>query len=356
MNNNNIGKFYRVFLPITALALCAVIALTVIVDPFFHYHAPLKGFPYVVDNQLLQNPGMARNMLYDSVMTGSSMTLNFDTDDFRELMGLDLIKLCSNGAYPKDISNVLSVVFQPDSRARKNNDVKAVFAALDISTFTAEPEETKYPLPEYMYDRTPLNDISYLLNKDVILEYILKPVVEKEPTDLSYVYGTTWQTEEYFNEAWVLRDYRAPEAVSEPLAADALIPRTKVNLEENILPYVEEHPETEFYFFFPPYSILYWNNVRVENRLDAVLAQSEYMMERLLGYPNVRVFYFQNEEEMITDLNNYADMEHYRPAFNRYMTECFADGTDEVFPDTVSGETEKMRKIVDSFDFGSLFE
>ena len=34
-----------------AAAVALIAALVVYVDPFFHYHAPLKGFPYLVDNQ-----------------------------------------------------------------------------------------------------------------------------------------------------------------------------------------------------------------------------------------------------------------------------------------------------------------
>ena len=69
------------------MAACALAAALVIyVDPFFHYHAPLKGFPYLVDNQLSQNPGMASHMEYDSVILGSSMTVNFQTTWFQELM------------------------------------------------------------------------------------------------------------------------------------------------------------------------------------------------------------------------------------------------------------------------------
>ncbi len=59
-----------------AAAVALIAALVVYVDPFFHYHAPLKGFPYLVDNQLSQNPGMAAHMEYDSVILGSSMTVN----------------------------------------------------------------------------------------------------------------------------------------------------------------------------------------------------------------------------------------------------------------------------------------
>ena len=75
-------------------ALILVLAgagLIVYVDPFFQYHSPLPGFPYVVDNQLSQNPGMAKNMEYDSVILGYSMTVNFNTNWFSELMVLNTL-------------------------------------------------------------------------------------------------------------------------------------------------------------------------------------------------------------------------------------------------------------------------
>ena len=60
------------------------------------------------------------------------MTVNFDTDDFKELLDVNTIKLSYSGAYPKDDYNILSIVFDKDTYARKNSDVKAVFFAMDI--------------------------------------------------------------------------------------------------------------------------------------------------------------------------------------------------------------------------------
>ena len=70
------------FITFVLTAFVLMIALVVYVDPFFHYHKPLKNFNYVVDNQLTQNPGMAEHLEYDSVILGSSMTVNFETDWF----------------------------------------------------------------------------------------------------------------------------------------------------------------------------------------------------------------------------------------------------------------------------------
>ena len=344
---------------LTAGFLFAVcILLTVVVDPFFHYHRPLPGFPYVVDNQLSQNPGMARNFAYDSFLTGSSMTLNFDTDDFAELMDLRLIKLSSNGAYPKDLSNVLSFVYDRRSYARKTNDVKRAYIALDVSTFTADPAETKYPQPSYLYDRLYLNDIAYVLNKDVLLQYILRPIAEREATDLSTVYMTEWQTEEYFGEVPVMQGFAPAQAVPEPLPEDALLPQSRINLAQNLFPYIEAHPETEFVFFYPPYSMLYWYNVNQENRLDAVLAQYRDISELLLAYPNVRVYFFPDMKEIVTDLANYSDYQHYSKEVCREMVNCFADGSHELTQENLEPALHGMRAFIEEQlpHFASLVE
>ena len=356
MKKKNVAfRLIKIFTAVVLVILIAVTALVVYVDPFFHYHTPRSGFPYVVDNQLSQNPGMARNMDYDSCIIGSSMTVNFHTDDFRDIMGLNTLKLSYSGAYPRDDYNILSIVYDEDTYARKNSEVKAVFLGLDIPTLTAKTDEIKYELPMYLYDSNILNDVSYVWNKDVLLEYILRPMIQKTPTNLSEVYASWW-TDEYYNIQWVMHNYEAPEPVSEEMDPDTLIPQTLENLQVNILPFIENHPETEFYIFFPPYSILYWNNVLTENHLEATMKQYEFAASVLLKYDNVRLFYFQDMEKVVTDLNNYADYTHYKPDINKYMVECFSTGEHEVKDiDEFKGKLEEMRGIIDRFDFDELF-
>ncbi len=330
-----------------------VAALVIYVDPFFHYHKPLEGFPYQVDNQLSQNPGMAAHMDYDSVILGSSMTVNFQTTWFKELMDLNTVKLSYSGAFPKDQSNIMEIIFE-----HKEDNVKKVFLGIDVITYTGGVEETKYPIPEYLYDHKYLNDIKYLLNKDVVLNYILRPLADPEPTDLSNIY-TSWWTDEYYNESWVLSNYTSPEKVEEVTEPEAYIPAVEKNLSVNICPYIEAHPETEFVIFFPPYSILFWNDVLQENHLQATLEEYRYIANRLNVYDNVEVYFFPAIEEIVCDLNNYADYSHYHPRYNRYMTECFAKKEYVVAKDGQPGKTidaylEEMLKIVEAFDFEEL--
>ena len=355
MNSKNRYRKQFIILIVLVLAMFSICgAIVVYVDPFFHYHAPLEGFPYVVDNQLSQNPGMAKNMNYEGCIIGSSMTVNFDTDDFKELLDVNTIKLSYSGAYPKDDYNILSIVFDRATYARKNSDVKAVFFAMDIPTMTADTETTKYPLPEYLYDHNYLNDVKYLLNKDVLLQYIMRPMIQGQGSDLSEIYASWW-TPDYYNIQWVMHNYDEPEYVEKETAADALLPQTKENLEVNILPFVENNPDTQFYFFFPPYSILYWHNVMQENTFEATFSQYQYVADRLLEYDNVHLFYFQTMPEIL-DLNNYADYTHYKPDINRFMVECFSNGNYEVkSSDEMEKELSKMRGMIASFDFDELF-
>jgi hypothetical protein len=350
-------RFRRLFIILIACVLvvfATIAAVVVYVDPFFHYHEPLSEFPYIVDNQLSQNPGMAQNMDYNACIIGSSMTVNFDTDDFKELMGLDTLKLSYSGAYPKDDYNILSIVFDRTTRARVKRPVDAVFFAMDIPVMTGDTEETKYPRPEYLYDKSLLNDVNYVLNKDVFMQYVLRPMIQRKGSDLSEIYFSWW-TPEYYNIQWVMHTYEEPEEVLNETEKDALIPQSAVNLDINILPFVRENPDTQFYFFFPPYSILYWHNVMRENTFEATMAQYHYVAERLLEYDNVHLFYFQNMPE-VTDLNNYADYSHYKPNINRYMVECFKTGDHEIkSAEQMRDELLKMRGIIDEFDFDELF-
>lgn len=341
------------FLGIFLAGLAGCMALVIWVDPFFQYHKPLAWFPYLVDNQVNQNPGLAKHMDYDGILIGSSMTASFNTDWFEELMGMKTQKLSYNGSYPKDLSNIMQLVFDA-----KGDQVKAVYMAVDQSTFSADPEETKFPVTDYLYDDNVFNDVPYLLNKDVLLDYILRPLADrKDASDWAELYKPWW-TDEYYNKANVLMYYEAAEEKQEEeaLAADYFKDAVEENLQKNILPYIEAHPETEFYIFYPSYSILFWNDVTREKELEAVIGRLEYMTERLLNYENVHVFNFLGKEDIICNLNNYADYMHYHKNVCRYITECFATGENELHPENYGQAFDEIRTLAMSYDYPAIWD
>ncbi len=162
-HSGNISRFLILLFAIIAAGLLCCALLVFVVDPFFHYRGPNDSFPYIVNDQLSQNPGLARNSEYDSLSLGSSVTLDYDKAWFKEIFGLNTLKLPYNGAYLKDIATAME---QAD---KSDNEIKTVFIAIDIMAVAADPDTIKYPYPTYLYDDNPFNDVKYLFNKDVIL-------------------------------------------------------------------------------------------------------------------------------------------------------------------------------------------
>ena len=338
-------KWLTVFCTVVGVSLAAMAALVIYVDPFFQYHKPLPDFPYRLENQLTQNPGIAKTMDYDSILLGSSMTLNFNTQWFEDIMGLQTVKLSFNAANAKEQDMILQVV-------EKNHEMpKAVFLGIDLLPYANGVDVTAYPMPEIYYDNNLFNDMEYWWNKDVLMDYVRAPYISKsEADDFHVIYAQYYHPEEY-NQDSVLKNY-VPSARSEGIVPeDAYREAVRANMEEHILPHIEKNPDTEFYVFFPPYSILFWYNCLRENNVDARLAEYDAIIQTLLPYGNVRLFFFPNDPGLICDLDRYKDYTHYDREACLYMTQCFANGTKEVTAETYKAQLEELRAFVNSFDF-----
>lgn len=340
-------KAFCVILTILCTVLGVTAALVILIDPFFQYHKPISSFHYVIENQILQNPGMIKNFDYDSAILGSSMTVNFDTDLFAETMGLNTLKLSTNAAHPLDISNSLELIW------KYNDDIDTVFIGIDPLNYHAAPGSMAYGYPEYLYDANPFNDVSYLFNKDVIMDYIVKPQIKKTDTPLNQVYWS-WQYMGFGRET-IAETYSAPEITGITLPSDSFMENTIFNMENYIQPHIEEMKDTRFVVFFPPYSILYWYNCMAEGSIAAYMAETEEIIGRLLAYSNVEVFFFQNNYEYITDLDNYCDYTHYNHDMNDYMTYCFADGTYRLTEENYRAVLQEMQNWLLEYDYESCW-
>ena len=337
------------------LALCAAVAaLVIIVDPFFHYHAPLSGFPYLIDDQLTQNPGIAKYFEYDSISIGSSVSVNFKVSWFDELFGTNTAKLPYNGAYPKDIANAFKLA------DKSGKDLKAVFWGIDIAAYSADPEEIKYPLPEYLYDKNPLNDVFYVFNKDVIVKYIVEPYINKAlETDRDEYYCSA----QYFSygRSRVLSGFEqipktaltTPETKAQNIS-DSL-KRLEVNWEENLVPMIESRPDTIVYVYFPPRSVLYWYEFRQKDQMDTVISEEKKLAELLLAYDNVKLYYFEDDTDTITDFDNYNDTVHFSFDVSRQILEKMAAGEDELTAENFEETIDAFGRFINEYDYDSLF-
>ena len=257
-----------IVLTAAAFMLALVVMLTGIIDPYFHYKSA-AGDGYEISNEIYQNPGIAKHFDFNAVLIGSSMAQNFKTSEFDEKYDVKTVKLTYSAAYAKNYKIIMDI-------AAKDRDLEKVFWCMDIYSFVQPADETRYDLPDYLYDNRVLNDVSYVLNKDIITED-LKVLTRKQsgiPTT-TFDDAYAWYSDyiDAFNvktlaENQIRVRQKKPQT---PLPEDYFIQMAEDNLNLNILPVIDNHPDTEFIIFYPPYSILTWDNLRISGELDAYL-------------------------------------------------------------------------------------
>lgn len=332
---------------VVTLSLCAT--ATVVSDPLLQYHEPLPFYTSFYREEAYINPGIVKTETFHTVLVGTSTTQNTDMDYFRETLHNDAIKLIYSGGTTLNFKTILDLAFD-------KQDLEAVYWGLDISTLLQSYTSAPVEMPQYLYDDDLLNDAAYLLNKDILIKGVFQNTLDSLQGKISDpVEDTeTWLPKAKFGKEHVLKDYN-PDTTLEPLAADAYLQTVQENLEYNILPLIQQHPDVTFTFFAPPPSIVYWDYTLQEGKLDAVIEMLSYTYEALLQNDHVRVFFFQDQEEWITNLDNYTDTLHFKPDFNLQMVEMISRGENELTLENYRERLDAMKDFVLNFDFEACY-
>lgn len=316
-------RWGRATLAMLLSLLAGIVLLVTLVDPFEIYHQATAFIPPITNGtQSYSNAGIAKSYEYDSVIIGSSMTENFRPSQLDALLGGRFVKLCINGGSPYNHKQMLDMAFS-------THDVRRVLYGMDVEVLTYFYKAPKTEMPEYLYDANLFNDARYWFNKSVLAEYIprcLSTLGQTDPDqrDTMYAWGDLY---EYGRDAVFRTVSLTPGHVEQepPQEDPQLSQQSRLNVEYDILPYLREHPDTEFIFFFPPYSLMHWHTLYAAGTLGYHLSQKEALVRELLAFDNARVYDFQAELSWITDLSNYIDQRHYGPWINDAIAEAVAE-------------------------------
>jgi len=304
----------------------------------------------VVYNQRYQNPGIAKNFDYDSILIGSSMSDNFDTLWFDEKFECKTMKLTYEGVRTGNMGYMLKF-------AHESRPLEKVFIGLDLDPLFDTYGNYYFPLPTYLYDRNLPNNVSYLLNKSVIFDSIPKMItsnLNNTMTPLNLVYDwsgyNTFSQEKALSSVWWDMD----GVKNEKIDTEAYVTNVTQNLDENIIPYIKEHPETEYYIFYPPSSVLWWNMKVYQQNLDEILEVVQLSAEKLLIYPNVHLAAFQHELEITGNVDNYKDYNHYKSEVNKYMLDHLLDEKYQITSENLEEHINQIRTMTLEYDFSEL--
>ncbi len=314
--------------------LCA--AVTIALDPFYHYHKPWFGLTPVLADKEYQVIGTLEHFDYNALVVGSSVIENYNNAWFDEAFGTKTIKCVRSYGGIADLTWLVR-------KAYETHNPEQIYFNIDPSALIAKPETTFVAtgFPMYLYDENPFNDLHYVLNRDVLFKkipYMLAQSASGYDAGLSY----NWAEGKDFSKEGTLQQYARYKEV-QPMQP---LEETEVDLQANIAlltEVVEAHPDTEFRFFLPPYSMVWWDDSYRNGLLDTYLHAEQETVRALLSYPNVQFYDFQNETEVITNLNVYMDPVHFSPAINEQIVTWLSQDHDELTLSNMEAAFETSR-------------
>ena len=335
-------KWNMVVLGGTFGILFLVALVTFIIDPYLHYRKPSGILEYPLKDERYINDGIARNYEYEAMITGTSMAQNFKASQMEELWQVPTVKTAYSGATFHELNESIGRAIS------YNPKLKYVLCSLDGSRINHDAFSDSYDgYPEYLYDNNPFNDVNYLLNKEVIPKTIAVVNYTRagNQTTSMDAYGS-WSQYKVFGkeavEATVVPKQAAAEIVSFTEEDEK---RVRENITENYLKTALENPKVTFYFYLPPYSTYYWEDLVKTGQLEAQLMAEELAVELLTEASNVHVYGFANRADITNNLDNYMDILHYGDWINEEIMDMIYHGEGELTKENYKEYFQAVREL-----------
>ena len=334
------------------LILVIMVFVVWIVDPLFHYHKPFPFISYRLYYERYINDGILRHFDYDTVITGTSMAQNFKPSEAEELFGGNCVKTTFSGAGFEELSDNL------ERALRRNDNLHTVIWTLDYSGLVRDADWAQYDdYPTYLYDDNPFNDVSYVFNKSIWYQNVLANLVMTltgAPSTTMDEYSS-W-TKDTGHE-YIMMSYGRLETMEEMAAGIDEKEKAIVveNIQKNFVDLVNKYPDTTFHIFYTPYSIYYWDSLKQEGRMQVQLDAELIATELLLECPNVRLYNFSGQHEIINNADNYRDKEHYSAEINSKILQWIADGDGLVTKENYQERLAAEREYYLNYDYEPIF-
>lgn len=349
-------KFIIVFLIACVIFSLGFAAFIIYIDPFFHYHKPLEGKGYMMEDQRYINDGIVKNFDYDAMICGSSMTETFRTSVMDEEFGTTSVKVPFSGGSFFEVGELVTTA------CKHNSDLKIVVRALDGNRFFNGKDERDYEedhYPTYLYDDNLLNDVNYIFSKDALLtavqDFLGKGAASKP---ISFDDYSNWNKDYQFGieavKANYARDTVVPAETQAPLTEeDKQIIRE--NITQNVTDIADANPDVEFYIYYTPYSIYYIDYFRLLGQFDRQYEAEKYITTLLLEHENIHVYSFYMEHDYIENANNYRDVAHHGQDMSDAIIRWLASGEGELTKDNYEEYYDTLYEYYSNLDYDKFF-
>lgn len=350
-------KWIKIFSLGSFTIIIILSAITIFIDPFFHFHKPISKlyYPLLGGYERYINNGIIKNFEYNAIVTGTSMTENFKASEVENLFGGKVIKIPFAGASFYEIN-------QNIENAYKYRKIDYVIRGLDMRRFNDSPTLMRNDLgnyPIYLLNDDVFDDFSYFINKDsfVLCLKILNETIKRGGGGMtSFDEYANWNDRYLFSKNEVLKDKDIFKFFSQ---GDNLSLKDRKNIEDNIernvVELAKKHPETTFYYFFTPYSIIYWNDLYKQGDILKSIEAERMVIEKVLECSNIKLYTFNLQTDVITDLNNYKDKTHYGEWINSKILLWIKNDIGLLTKDNYKEYLQKEYEFYSNFNYNSIF-
>jgi hypothetical protein len=312
----------------TVAVLAIVGVINAAVDPFQQYRLASSYPPrfYALHHRWI-NPGIAKHATYETALIGSSIMDSTRNAWLAGACGGPAVNLSMPAISAAEIRTLLDTVFAARAPHR-------VIIVLDFNAFSGLPDERQDsagPLPAYLYDRNPFNDLPYLLSGTVLkksLSILSGRVDESFRSDVDA--PRYWGDRFRFARAEVLKGLDPANINARFQQPARTLAGMRASFEHNIAPALHSHPQTRFDLVWPPYSMFVWRDFAQRAQLDVTLDFKRYVARTVGGLKNVGIVDLQSHSEITTDLDLYMDIYHFAPQVNRWIIDRTCAGLDQV--------------------------
>ncbi|ANE46852.1 hypothetical protein SY83_11845 [Paenibacillus swuensis] len=339
------------FLAFSVLFAGLIMTFTFIFDPFQFYRKATWYEPLFSMEERFQNPGLARNYDYDTIIVGSSMTQNFVPSYVDKALGGKTMKLSMEGSTSKEHNLIANV-------AIRTGKVEKVIWGLDYFSLRGGADNVRDDqggFPSFFYDENPFNDAKYLFNLTTVKEMIKigKGMVSGDRKAKNLDMLNNWHAYAKYDADQVLKNYEAAKAMEVGFGKNEDdLESVRSTFEKNILELVRAHPEIEFSFYYPPYSVLrqeVWYSLN-KKRYENTDYMRKYMVEKLTALPNAKVYDFQAVKSITFDLNVYKDISHHSQKVNEFIIDSIANDQHRATAENIDELNTALTEQVSNLD------
>ena len=340
----NRRRWAQIVLAALILGVLACALTVYLVDPFEQYRE--SSILPLYDQESYNNPGIAKNYDYNAVILGTSMVEMSNPSVIDACFGVQSVKLPMRGSHTAQMGWQLEHVFH--AKEKRGEMLDLAILAVDAYSLMG-PVDDREEIVDYLWNDDLLDDIKYLLNRDVLLVKVPKLLknagrpMETKRDDMYKWTDIVFAAQSVYDSVPVMEQ----KSLTDP---EYRLERSTENIERHIRAHALAHPETEFKIYMPPYSAGYWYVMGKEGLMEQQFRSRARVCELLLDLPNVEIYDFSSKTDWILDLDEYFDYSHHSSGVSDNIMRAMAAGECRVKSvEEMTAGSERIREAVTVF-------